>query len=64
MGFVAAYLLLLMLVAIAIAMHHRDSTKAVGIAGSVVVFMLPFIIGMLVADFTVCSARRQEVAKE
>jgi hypothetical protein len=53
-----------MLVAIAMAMHHRDPTKAVGIAGSVVVFMLPFIIGMLAADFAVCSARRQDAAKE
>lgn len=64
MGFAAAYLLFLMIVAIMMAMHHRDPTKAVGIAGSVVIFMLPFIIGMLVADFGVCSARRHDAAKE
>lgn len=62
MGFAAAYLLLLMIVAMA--MHHRDPTKAIGFAGSIVIFMLPFIIGMLAADFGVCSARRQDAAKE
>jgi len=63
MGFAAGYLLLLMVVAIAIAMHHRDPTKAVGLGGAIVAFMLPFIIGMLAADFGVCSARRQDAAK-
>lgn len=64
MGFVALYLLLLMIVAISMVMHHRDPTKVVGFAGSIVVFMLPFIIGMLAADFGVCSARRQDSAKQ
>lgn len=63
MGLAAAYLLLLMIIAIAVAMHHRDPTKAVGFAGSKVIFMLPFIIGMLTADFGVCSARRQDAGK-
>jgi hypothetical protein len=45
-GFAATYLLLLMFVAMAMAMHHRDPTKAMGFAGSMVVFMLPFIIGI------------------
>jgi peptidoglycan/LPS O-acetylase OafA/YrhL len=57
MGFVAVYLLLLMVIAISMVMHHRDPTKVAGFAGSIVVFMLPFIIGMLAADFRVCSTR-------
>lgn len=63
MGFAAAYLLLVMIVAIAMAMHHRDPTKAVGFTGSIIVFMFPFIVGMLAADFGVCAARRQDAAK-
>jgi len=64
MGFAATYLLLLMFAAISMVMHHRDPIKVVGFAGSIVVFMLPFILGMLAADFKVCSARRQDAAKE
>ena len=64
MGFAAAYLLLLMFAAILMVMRHRDPIKVLGFAGSIVVFMLPFILGMLAADFKVCLVRRQDAAKE
>lgn len=62
MGFVAVYYLLLLAVVVRMVVGHRDPTAVVGFAGSIVVFMLPFIIGMAVADFRICAARRRELA--
>lgn len=59
-----AYYVLVLSVVIPMVLHHRNPMAEFGFAGPIVGVFLPFFVGMLSADYQVCSGRRQGAAKE
>lgn len=62
LGIAAAYYLLFMSVLASMALHHRDPLD-LGFVTLIIGFLLPILIGMLIADHGRCSGRRQNAAK-